>query len=143
MPSPFDDLYGLELLEASAEVMRGRIEVADHHKQPMGLVHGGVYASMAETLASIGTWLGVQEDGNTATGMSNSTTFLRPVTEGEGHRGRAPAASRADQVGVGPGVHRRARAARRRLADDDRGEACVELSWAAASRGSAARGGAP
>lgn len=95
LPSPFDDLYGLELLEASAEVMRGRIEVADHHKQPMGLVHGGVYASMAETLASIGTWLGVQEDGNIATGMSNSTTFLRPVTEGEVtavgrplHRGR-------------------------------------------------------
>ena len=95
LPSPFDDLYGLELLEASAEVMRGRIEVADHHTQPMGLVHGGVYASMAETLASIGTWLGVQEDGNIATGMSNSTTFLRPVTEGEViavgrplHRGR-------------------------------------------------------
>lgn len=95
LPSPFDDLYGLELLEASAEVMRGRIEVADHHKQPMGLVHGGVYASMAETLASIGTWLGVQEDGHIATGMSNSTTFLRPVTEGEVtavgrplHRGR-------------------------------------------------------
>jgi 1,4-dihydroxy-2-naphthoyl-CoA hydrolase len=95
LPSPFDDLYGLEVLEASPDVMRGRIEVSDRHKQPMGLVHGGVYASMAETLASIGTWLGVHEAGNVATGMSNSTTFLRPVTEGEVtavgrpvHRGR-------------------------------------------------------
>jgi 1,4-dihydroxy-2-naphthoyl-CoA hydrolase len=95
LPSPFDDLYGLDVLEVSPDVVRGRIEVSERHKQPMGLVHGGVYASMAETLASVGTWLAVHEDGNVATGMSNSTTFLRPVTEGEVtavgrplHRGR-------------------------------------------------------
>ncbi len=33
------------------------------HKQPAGLVHGGVYASMAEAMASVATWLAVQKEG--------------------------------------------------------------------------------
>jgi uncharacterized protein (TIGR00369 family) len=61
----------------------------------MGIVHGGVYAAMGETLASMATWIHVREDGNIAVGQSNSTSFLRPIAEGtvhaEGrrrHRGR-------------------------------------------------------
>jgi uncharacterized protein (TIGR00369 family) len=50
--------------------------------QPMGIVHGGVYAAIAETLASMGTARAVMPDGKRALGMSNSTSFLRPVSEG-------------------------------------------------------------
>lgn len=78
----FDELYGLEILGMSPDEVRGRIVVGPQLKQPAGLVHGGVYASMAEDLASQGTMVGVRDDGNQAMGMSNSTTFLRPVTEG-------------------------------------------------------------
>jgi 1,4-dihydroxy-2-naphthoyl-CoA hydrolase len=93
--SPFDGHYGLEVDEASDEVVRGRVVVQEHHKQPTGVVHGGVYASIAEAFASYGTTLGVLSDGMVGLGMSNHSSFLRPIVEGtihaEGrprHRGR-------------------------------------------------------
>ena len=54
-------------------------------KQPAGLLHGGVLASMAESMASIATFMGVQADGRAAMGLSNATSFLRPITEGTVH----------------------------------------------------------
>ena len=53
-------------------------------RQPMGIVHGGAYAAMAETLASATTLRAVQREG-IAVGQSNHTSFLRPVTEGTVH----------------------------------------------------------
>lgn len=91
----FDRLYGLEITEIGDAVMRGRVIVRDQIKQPAGLVHGGVYAAIAESLATNGTGLVVHDDGNTAMGQSNQTSFLRPVTSGAinavarvRHRGR-------------------------------------------------------
>jgi uncharacterized protein (TIGR00369 family) len=81
----FDKLYGLEFLELSDGEVRSRVQVRDEIKQPMGLVHGGVYASMAESMASVATALAVAEDGQMAMGMANSTSFLRPITEGTVH----------------------------------------------------------
>ena len=81
----FDDLYGLELLEVTEELTRGRVAVRDSVKQPFGLVHGGVLAAVAETLASVGTAVAVAPQGMAAMGMSNSTSFLRPITEGTIH----------------------------------------------------------
>lgn len=78
----FDGLVGLELLEAGDELARGRIPVRDALKQPMGLVHGGVYAALAESLASLATARAVVASGKIATGQSNQTSFLRPVTDG-------------------------------------------------------------
>jgi 1,4-dihydroxy-2-naphthoyl-CoA hydrolase len=91
----FDRLFGLEVTEIGDGVMRGRVPVGDRIKQPAGLVHGGIYAAVAESLATTGTALTVFGDGNTAMGMSNQTSFLRPVVEGHvnaeahaRHRGR-------------------------------------------------------
>ena len=81
----FDRLYGLELSDYSEGEVRASVRVRDELKQPAGLLHGGVYAAVAESLASLATWLGVVHDGKAAMGMSNSTSFLRPVTEGVVH----------------------------------------------------------
>jgi uncharacterized protein (TIGR00369 family) len=81
----FDGLYGLEVLEMEDGLVRARVEVRDELKQPVGLVHGGVYSSIAESIASLGTFLAVQADGRTAQGLSNQTSFLRPVLEGFVH----------------------------------------------------------
>jgi uncharacterized protein (TIGR00369 family) len=62
--------------------VRGRVPVRDQLLQYYGIVHGGVYASIAETLASLGTAHGVAEAGAQALGMSNNTSFLRPVSGG-------------------------------------------------------------
>jgi uncharacterized protein (TIGR00369 family) len=90
IPSGFDGLYGLELMEITPELARGRVRVRDELKQPFGLVHGGVYAAIAESLASIGTAVAVSQDGKTAMGLSNQTSFLRPVTEGTIHAVAVP-----------------------------------------------------
>lgn len=78
----FDRLYGLELLELSDTEVRAQVAVREELKQPAGLVHGGVYASIAESIASIATGMSVLGDGLVAMGMSNSTSFLRPITGG-------------------------------------------------------------
>ena len=81
----FDGLYGLRITELSDEVVRGEVVVREELKQPAGLVHGGVYASIAEALASWGTYLAVLDQGKMATGLSNQTSFLRPITQGTIH----------------------------------------------------------
>jgi 1,4-dihydroxy-2-naphthoyl-CoA hydrolase len=81
----FDLLYGLQVTEVGDGVMRGTVEVRDAIKQPAGLVHGGIYAAIAESLATTGTALAVIGDGNSAMGLSNQTSFLRPVTDGAIH----------------------------------------------------------
>src|SRR6478752_10586869 len=81
----FDGLYGLEITEQGDGLVRGRVAVRDAIKQPAGLVHGGVYAAMAESLASTATWIAVQGEGKTAMGLANQTSFLRPIIEGTVH----------------------------------------------------------
>lgn len=83
--SPFDRHYGLEIVECGEELARGRVPVREHVTQPTGIVHGGVYASIAEGLASVGTNHGVAAEGKLALGMSNQCAFLRPVGSGTIH----------------------------------------------------------
>jgi 1,4-dihydroxy-2-naphthoyl-CoA hydrolase len=81
----YDRLYGLEFLEVSEEHVRARVLVREELKQAFGLIHGGVYASLAESVTSVATAVAVVQEGNMATGMSNATSFLRPITEGHIH----------------------------------------------------------
>jgi 1,4-dihydroxy-2-naphthoyl-CoA hydrolase len=90
------DLIGLEYLEGTPDEVRARVPATDDIRQPVGLVHGGVFAAMAESMCSAATWLGVREEGMAAMGQSNSATFIRPITEGHvnavarpRHRGRS------------------------------------------------------
>jgi len=91
----FEGVLGLEFTELTEEVVRCHVPVSDRLKQPYGLIHGGVYAAIAESLASWGTAIGVMPQSKIAVGLSNHTSFLRPVTEGaitamatRRHRGR-------------------------------------------------------
>jgi 1,4-dihydroxy-2-naphthoyl-CoA hydrolase len=80
-----DGALGIETLEVAEDVARSRCLITDKVRQPLGLVHGGLYAAMAESLASIATALTVWEDGMIAVGLSNATSFMRPATEGYVH----------------------------------------------------------
>ncbi len=81
----FEHRYGLVVTELGDGLARGRVEVRDELKQPAGLVHGGMYAAIAESLATAGTDAAVVVDGDVATGFSTSTSFLRPITAGTIH----------------------------------------------------------
>ena len=77
-----DGMLGFERLEIGADHASARFEVANRHRQPFGIVHGGVYAALAEGLCSGATYMQVAGDGKIAVGSSNFTSFLRPVTHG-------------------------------------------------------------
>jgi 1,4-dihydroxy-2-naphthoyl-CoA hydrolase len=88
-------VLGFELQEVGPELATGRAAVGPNLMQPFGLVHGGVYAALAESLASVATYMAVKDEGNIAVGQSNNTTFMRPITAGHvngtarsRHRGR-------------------------------------------------------
>jgi 1,4-dihydroxy-2-naphthoyl-CoA hydrolase len=93
--SGFDVHIGTEWLDLGPDEARARIAVEDHHKQPFGLVHGGVFATLAESLCTPATHKAVADDGMTAVGQSNDTRLLRPISQGHlnavarpRHRGR-------------------------------------------------------
>jgi 1,4-dihydroxy-2-naphthoyl-CoA hydrolase len=96
IPGTLDEVLGFELLEGTGDRCRARFPVADRVRQPAGLVHGGAYAALAESMVSITTHAQVADDGQLALGQSNDTSFLRPITEGyvnaearPRHRGRS------------------------------------------------------
>lgn len=79
----FVGVMGLDIDELVEVGLRtARLPVVPGVCQPMGIVHGGIYAAIAETLASMGTADGVIEMGRVPLGMSNNTSFLRPVSAG-------------------------------------------------------------
>ncbi|MFL5821767.1 MAG: PaaI family thioesterase [Solirubrobacteraceae bacterium] len=93
--SGFAGLVGIELQELTEGEARARVAVRDELKQLAGLVDGGVYATIAEDVCSAATWWALREQGRLVVGLSNHTSFLRPITDGSinavaraRHRGR-------------------------------------------------------
>lgn len=73
----------IELTDASADIAKGRIEINENHHQPYGVVHGGVYCTLIETLASTGAAIWAMEKGMAgAVGVSNQTDFIRATADG-------------------------------------------------------------
>jgi uncharacterized protein (TIGR00369 family) len=81
----FEVAIGLVFVRASAEEVACEVPVAPQLHQPYGLVHGGVHASIVETLASVGAALHAMSTGQFVVGLENSTAFLRAVRSGTLH----------------------------------------------------------
>ena len=75
-----DNFLGHELIEIKENYVKSRLKIDDHHKQPMGLVHGGIYATLSETICSYGANF---LDGGVYVGVNNNTDFLTSVESGE------------------------------------------------------------
>ena len=77
--------FGLIYGEMTAERVEASMPVEPTVQQNFGLVHGGVYSVIAESICSTATALAVASEGRIAMGQSNSASFLRPITEGTVH----------------------------------------------------------
>ena len=79
---PFVDHLGLRITDVAADRVVATWTASAKHHQPYGIVHGGVHASVVETLGSVGSamWFG---DRGKVVGVNNSTDFYRAVREGE------------------------------------------------------------
>jgi uncharacterized protein (TIGR00369 family) len=82
LPCRFDKVMGLRFEEASGDRVVAVVPVTPDLHQQYGIVHGGVYAAMVETTASVGAALWLGQEGKPV-GIANSTDFLRPTREGE------------------------------------------------------------
>jgi uncharacterized protein (TIGR00369 family) len=87
---PFDPLagfqahLGLDWRLLTGERVEVGIEVGDHMKQPYGIVHGGVYCAIVETLCSTGAAMWGYANGIAGVvGTSNSTHFIRAHRDGD------------------------------------------------------------
>jgi uncharacterized protein (TIGR00369 family) len=80
-----DHTLGLEILSASADRVEARLVIDARHLQIQGLVHGGVYTSIVETLGSVGAWLAGGSETRPVVGLDNHTSFVRAVRAGALH----------------------------------------------------------
>lgn len=81
-PGRWLDELGFVLDDASGGRLTGHLVVGPDHHTPWGVVHGGLYATVVETAASVGASLAAGERGHYAVGLNNSTDFLRATQEG-------------------------------------------------------------
>lgn len=94
--SRFDAEIGLEYTRLTPDGVTARLDITPTLHQPMGIVHGGVWCSVVESLASVSAYLWLAENGGgNVVGVNNNTDFLRAVSEGSVeaasepvHRGR-------------------------------------------------------
>jgi len=90
-------LLGLEMLEVGPDLVRARLDAQPRHQQPYGVLHGGVYCSIVEAVASYGAGVSAMSRGQKGVlGVSNQTDFYRSHSQGEllcegrpVHRGRS------------------------------------------------------
>jgi 1,4-dihydroxy-2-naphthoyl-CoA hydrolase len=75
-------MVGVEILEHTDDLVRGRLPVEDRVRQPYGIVHGGAIATLAESLTSMATAVGVRADGKIAMGQEINASFMRPIADG-------------------------------------------------------------
>lgn len=78
----FTDLLGIHFGDLLPDRVVATLLVEVKHTQPYGIVHGGVYCTLAETVASIGGVIARGSDGAGAVGQSNQTDFLRAARVG-------------------------------------------------------------
>jgi 1,4-dihydroxy-2-naphthoyl-CoA hydrolase len=81
----FNRALGLVFTKATADEVAAELTVGPQHLQPYGVVHGGVYCAMIETLSSAGAAITAMAQGMSVVGLENSTSFIRAVREGKLH----------------------------------------------------------
>ena len=74
---------GLELDEVGPTRVTAHLDLGERHHTPWGVVHGGIYTTVIETVASLGASAAVFDRGEFAVGVNNTTDFLRSASDGQ------------------------------------------------------------
>jgi uncharacterized protein (TIGR00369 family) len=78
----FNELLGLRVTEVRAQQVTAELEIGPQHHQPWGIVHGGVYCTLVETLCSIGAQMALTPGTGFVVGADNHTSFLKATRGG-------------------------------------------------------------
>ena len=74
---------GIEYLTLEKDLVEASMPVDARTKQPFGILHGGASVALAESVASIGAWLNVDETKHLVVGLEINANHIRPMREGK------------------------------------------------------------
>lgn len=73
---------GIEVVEATKERVVARMSVGPKVHQPFGVLHGGASVALAETAASTGGWMNVDQEKERVVGIEINANHLRGKRDG-------------------------------------------------------------
>lgn len=76
------DALGIEFQSFKKEEIKASMPVNQNTVQPFGILHGGASVALAETLASLGAWLSLDDENKTAVGVEINANHVRSVRKG-------------------------------------------------------------
>jgi uncharacterized protein (TIGR00369 family) len=78
----FDSTMGFRFVTITPDEVVIEYDIGDHHRQPYGIVHGGVHCAAVETACSTGAGMNARARNQAVVGVENSTSFIHAVREG-------------------------------------------------------------
>jgi 1,4-dihydroxy-2-naphthoyl-CoA hydrolase len=81
--SGWNAAMGIHFVRATADEVIAELVIGPAHRQPYGIVHGGVHSGLIETVASVGAALAAMPRNQSVVGLENHTSFLNAVREGK------------------------------------------------------------
>jgi len=77
-----DTTLGFEFVRATADEVIIEYTVAEQHRQPYGIIHGGTHCAAVESACSTGAGLYARTRGQSVVGIENHTSFIRAARSG-------------------------------------------------------------
>lgn len=82
LPDGWVKATGVRFVRATPTEVTAELDVGAHHLQALGMVHGGVFSGLVETVTSVGAGINAMMAGKLSVGLENHTSFLHAVRKG-------------------------------------------------------------
>lgn len=97
-PGTLMETLGIRYTDAGDGFLEATMPVDTRHHQPMGILHGGATAALAESVASAASGLALAGSGRKAVGLDLGINHIRSVTGGV-------VTARAEAIHLGRSTH--------------------------------------
>lgn len=75
-------MLGIRFIAVELDRVVAELTITPALHQPFGLLHGGASVAVAETVASIGAWINIDQDDRVAVGLEINANHIRPRRDG-------------------------------------------------------------
>lgn len=98
LPGTLMETLGIRYTDAGEGFLEAVMPVDSRHRQPMGILHGGATATLAESVASAASGLALTGTGRNPVGLDLAVNHVRSVTGGQ-------IKARAEAIHLGRSTH--------------------------------------
>jgi uncharacterized protein (TIGR00369 family) len=77
-----DRTLGVRVVRCGSDEVVLEYDIDDRHKQPYGIVHGGMHCTVVESACSMGAAMAAAPRGQSVVGIENHTSFIHAVRAG-------------------------------------------------------------